>query len=441
MSQPTPAEQLQLAMEAARTDRNNPEVWVTLGKVLLAQTPPSPGRARECFTRALQLAPGHATAQQGMAVLAARLPAATPSPVAPLARSVVPPTPSPPVAPTEAPFAAPQPVAPSPVAPTETPFATPQPVAPPPVAPTETPFATPRPVAPTQQATAQPSLASPPTDTPLQRRLTLRERSEPPPEAPPPPVFAPLPVAPPTRSPAPSAPPRTAPPARTSGGSGGSVWVIRSVISFACVGVFALIGLNSVEMFLLTWAGSGLLGLLIIYWRTNYVGRMGRTFKRNVQQKNLSLLGCLLGSFYAISVTLPVYLFIFWFFASITLVLSALMGPINLLVAILGSRKFMLGRQYSGINLRAHLIDGRKGEPHRYHVEDCVRRCDSCEELAPLAPCPACGTTIYEPGLANDDGLGIFCTGCQRGFTDWACPSCGQTNQAEKTLRSWLITS
>ena len=92
MSQTTPAEQLQLAMAAARADRYNPEVWVTLGEILLAQTPPLPGRARECFTRALQLAPGHATAQQGMAVLAARLPAATPSPVAPPARLAKSPT-------------------------------------------------------------------------------------------------------------------------------------------------------------------------------------------------------------------------------------------------------------------------------------------------------------------------------------------------------------
>lgn len=441
MSQPTLTEQLQLAMAAARADRNNPEVWVTLGEVLLAQTPPLPGRARECFTCALQIAPGHATAQQGMAVLAARLPAATPSPVAPLARSVVPPTTPSPVTPSEAPFAAPLPVARPPVAPLETPFAAPLLLAPSPIAPLETPFAAPLPVAPPPVAPSEPSPAPPPTDTPLQRRLALRERSEPPPEAPPPPIPAPLPVALPTRSSTPSAPPRTAPPARTPGGSGGNVWVIRSVVIFACVGVFALTGLNSVEMFLLTWAGSGLLGLLIHYWRTNYLGRMWRTFKRNVQQKNLSLLGCLLGSLYAISVTIPVYILVFWFFASITLVLSAFMGPINLLVAILGSRKFMLDRQYSGINLRAHLIDERKGEPHRYHAEDCVRRCDSCEELAPLAPCPACGTAIYQPELAYDDGLGIFCTVCQRGFTDWACPACGQTNQTEKTLRSWLITS
>ena len=104
-----PRTPLQHAMEAARTNPQRPEVWVALGQALLAANPPQPTRAKECFQRALGLAPGHADAQQALDALL------EPPPVAPV--SPPPPTGSRlPTAPAEvsaAPSAPPAPVPPA----------------------------------------------------------------------------------------------------------------------------------------------------------------------------------------------------------------------------------------------------------------------------------------------------------------------------------------
>ncbi len=119
MTQPTPSDQLRLVMDAARSNPRSPDVWVNLGQALLWQNPPAQDRARECFNRALQLAPGHAAARQGLDALAQPTPSAPPAsqPYTPLLFAAPPSTVAPmPVAPLATPVVAPVPP-PSAVAP------------------------------------------------------------------------------------------------------------------------------------------------------------------------------------------------------------------------------------------------------------------------------------------------------------------------------------
>ncbi len=218
------------------------------------------------------------------------------------------------------------------------------------------------------------------------------------------------------------------------------MWVIRSVAILVCAAIFGVLGMISVEVFLIAWFSSGFLGQLVFTWRIKHFPRVGRTIKRVLQEVGWG--GCLGYLIKEVFLgTIVVTIGFFMFVTLLTFGLSIVMGPISLLIAILSSRKLVLEQQYTVIKLRTHIAEVRRGTTHYYHREDCVRRCNECEDLSPLAPCPACGTAIYEPGLANDDGVGIFCTVCQRGFTDWSCLACGHANPTEGTLRSWLTVT
>jgi hypothetical protein len=57
------------------------------------------------------------------------------------------------------------------------------------------------------------------------------------------------------------------------------------------------------------------------------------------------------------------------------------------------------------------------------HGLGCVR----CKTAKPLEPCNNCGNPAYKLGLNRGGIVGLFCTQCNRGFSDWTC-ACGTEN-------------
>lgn len=62
------------------------------------------------------------------------------------------------------------------------------------------------------------------------------------------------------------------------------------------------------------------------------------------------------------------------------------------------------------------------------YVLCCVR----CEGLTPLASCDNCGSSTYTVGEGRRRG--VYCAGCEIGFTRWTCAACGTDNPVGKTL-------
>ena len=71
---------------------------------------------------------------------------------------------------------------------------------------------------------------------------------------------------------------------------------------------------------------------------------------------------------------------------------------------------------------------------HKYHVGEIALKCIKCGNVVPLSPCSNCGSTTYEPGRSTDRTVGLFCTQCETGFSNWTCSKCGTRNAVNKTV-------
>ena len=72
--------------------------------------------------------------------------------------------------------------------------------------------------------------------------------------------------------------------------------------------------------------------------------------------------------------------------------------------------------------------------PFALNLSDYGLQCVKCKEVKLLSPCDNCGSTSYSPGKSTDRQRGLFCSGCDRGFTRWTCSNCGTDNAVEKTF-------
>lgn len=54
--------------------------------------------------------------------------------------------------------------------------------------------------------------------------------------------------------------------------------------------------------------------------------------------------------------------------------------------------------------------------------------CLRCKAASPLEPCANCGNGAFKVGSGTDHVTGLFCNRCRKGFTSWACRSCGTDN-------------
>lgn len=71
---------------------------------------------------------------------------------------------------------------------------------------------------------------------------------------------------------------------------------------------------------------------------------------------------------------------------------------------------------------------------HEYHVGEIALKCIRCGKVVPLSPCSNCESTTYEPGKSTDGTVGVFCTKCEKGFSNWTCSQCGTENAVNKTV-------
>lgn len=71
---------------------------------------------------------------------------------------------------------------------------------------------------------------------------------------------------------------------------------------------------------------------------------------------------------------------------------------------------------------------------HKYHVGEIALKCIKCGNVVPLSPCSNCDSTTYEPGKSTDGTVGLFCTQCEKGFSNWTCSQCATENAVNKTV-------
>ena len=69
-----------------------------------------------------------------------------------------------------------------------------------------------------------------------------------------------------------------------------------------------------------------------------------------------------------------------------------------------------------------------------FDCTDNALMCIKCSNVNPLQPCQNCGGGRYKAGLSTSGTVGIFCKGCNKGFTYWTCPSCGCENPVNTTM-------